>query len=592
MLSLNTKNYLYLVLMLFILLGLSCSIGDDLSGGSTETTNSKILGILYQKDGTPARGASVNVRLKATLPDTTARSEYPIVDSFFTITNSNGGFSIPKLDTGLYVIECSDSNDNFALIDSVSIDISSSTKYLIDTLKPAGAIKGTIYLSEGGDPRKVYILIFGINRFIQPQSDGTFLFERLAQSSYTVRILPSLDDYDIVDTSGVVVQSSQITDLDTIKIPFSGIPIPKNLVLSYDTLIQRVHLSWDNADSSLAKGYHVYRKNIDSNTVFVRLNGSSLTDTVFIDSTVTQGYSYEYKVTALDKNDNEGKFSQGVSVTIHGAFYLVDSIGTEGAGDGQFTTIWDMCSDPQGDLYILSYENNTGKYPRIQHFSVTGIYNYGFGTIGNNAACFLEPKGVFVNNSSVFVCDAGNKRIQQFNAQGNFQNIISGNPSDSSKLEMPEAVCALNNDVFISDYSNSHYFSTIKKYTAAGIYQKQWGKKGDGPGEFRKIRSLALSKDNEIIVLDDNGIQFFTSSGDFIAKIDLTVYQCLFHDMSVDGSQIAVTASDGRILLLDYSGNLLAALDTKDKNIFQILLSKSKLWVSFFDKHHIEVYQR
>ena len=49
----------------------------------------------------------------------------------------------------------------------------------------------------------------------------------------------------MLDTTGIIVNSDQITDLGTIKLPFSGIPIPKNLSISYDTILKIVIITWD-----------------------------------------------------------------------------------------------------------------------------------------------------------------------------------------------------------------------------------------------------------------------------------------------------------------------------------------------------------
>lgn len=305
-----------------------CGVNNVADGG-TETGNARVIGMLYEPDGkTPAIGVRVVIRPKKSLADTSGTGlpkRLAAVDS--VTTDSAGRFAFDStLDTGTYVIEAASGNDA-VLIDSVAVTSQDSTDSLPpDTLKPAGALRGVIKLSEGGDPRKVFILAFGIDRFARVEADGRFRFQNLAEAAYSLRIISSLDDYGVLDTVGVPVRSADTTNLDTIELPFTGIPTPRGLTISYDTLRQIVTLIWRKADTTLVNGYNVYRRNVDSNTVLERINPSLVTDTVYVDSTVKQGFTYEYQLKAVDKSANEGLFSVAVQAAIVSAFTLVDSL--------------------------------------------------------------------------------------------------------------------------------------------------------------------------------------------------------------------------------------------------------------------------
>ena len=138
----------------FLICLLSCS-KQDVSGNGTligNPTVAAIKGTLYEVDGkTPARNAAVYLREKNALVDIGQMSlKKTIVDSVITTTDDQGVFSIQKVDPGLYMIECTDGNNNYALYDSVAVENPDSSIILPDdTLKPAGAVKGTINLSSG-----------------------------------------------------------------------------------------------------------------------------------------------------------------------------------------------------------------------------------------------------------------------------------------------------------------------------------------------------------------------------------------------------------------------------------------------------------
>lgn len=593
-LEMRAKILFIIINIISAFLWVKCSINPSLAGGSTETTNSKVSGVLYYTDGSPAKYVPVNMRLKNTLADTALYLQKRLpFDSAYTITNSVGFFQIDTIDTGNYIIEADDGRTNLVLIDSITIDNSTSTIKVIDTLKPAGAIQGTIYLSEGGDPRKVFILAFGLNRFNLPNINGSFQFDNLAEANYNLRILPSLEDYGVYDTSVIPVKSGTVINIGTIRVPYIGIPIPKNLNFTYDTLKQIVTLTWSTEDPyNLIEGYNIYRRHIDSNFTNTPINPVLIPDTVFNDSSARQGQTYEYKITVVDTGNKEGKMSSGVMVDITSAFELVDSIGSEGTGDGQFTTIWDMCFDKIGNLYVVSHENNTGNNPRVQKFDANNNFVFGFGQKGIGSSQFMEPTGIAVDGSfNIYIADKGNGRIQKFDSTGNFVLAFAGLITDSSKLEEPRVLAVYNNEIYVADYSINQFFSTVKKFDSEGNFIFQWGKKGDGIGEFEEILSIKLRHSGEIITLDNNRIQIFNPSGVFNKLIELSPYGNLSFDLDIYNSLLYYSDPNGNIIILDESGEFKGKINTKIPEEFKIAINNQNIFASFFSKHKILIYR-
>jgi hypothetical protein len=333
------RSKIFIAVLCLCLPFLACV--QKIAGGSTETTNPAVAGVLYQPDGkTPAAGVRVHIRPQKTLADTSgtglSKRAAILAATDSVVTDSAGRYAFDTtLDTGTYVIEAASGN-NAVLVDSVAVKSKATTDSLAaDTLKPAGALKGVIKLSEGGDPRKVFVLAFGIDRFARVNADGSFKFSNLAEAKYDLRLISSLDNYGVLDTVGVSVKSADTTDLDTVTLPFTGVPTPKNVRIAYDTLKQIVTLTWSKADTALVKSYNVYRRNVDSNTVAVRINASPVVDTVYKDSTGVQGTTYEYMVAAMNKSATEGTKSAVNTVVIITAYRLSDTLGTLGSADNQ-----------------------------------------------------------------------------------------------------------------------------------------------------------------------------------------------------------------------------------------------------------------
>jgi hypothetical protein len=373
--KLYTRPIAYCVVSFFAAVVFTCSTGD-IAGNSSQTTNGNVLGMLMQSDGeTPAGGVSVTLRPRNTLPipDTAADTDS---NSYTTVSNSSGHFDFDTLaiDTGLYIIEATKAELGACLIDSVLVSRNTITE-VKDTLRAPGAIQGTIYLSEGGNPDEVYIMAFGINRFAVADSSGHFCFAPLSKGTYDLRIVTSLKTYGIVNIRQVRVTTADTTDLDTIGLPFTATPIPKNPSFALDVPAQSVILRWNRLDTTAVKGYRIYRSTSDSD--YVKLNAVLVTDTFFIDSSTTPFSRYTYRIAAVDTAAKESALSAALSVNTDSflAFKREPFI------DFQTTTLqdyrfYDLDNDKDQDLVatindlvngptIRWYENNNGQF--IQH---------------------------------------------------------------------------------------------------------------------------------------------------------------------------------------------------------------------------------
>jgi hypothetical protein len=284
-------------------------------GTGTETEN--VAGILYNADGSRAANATVHIRKKSTLADTSGILKKVFADSVTVTTDDSGKFAIDSLDTGTYVIEGSDGGNNLALNDSVVVPSDTDSTVVVppDTLKPAGAIKGVIKLSEGGDPRKVFVLAFGIDRFARVNADGSFKFEKLAEGPYDLRLISSLANYDVLDTFGVPVQSEDTTDLGAIELPSN---VPNSLTASVDTLSKIVVLSWEKPEFINYTGYYVY-KSYDPVVGYGSGRSTLLSVATFVDSSFSptdSGRTVYYCVTGVGADSIEGALSKVLPVLI------------------------------------------------------------------------------------------------------------------------------------------------------------------------------------------------------------------------------------------------------------------------------------
>jgi hypothetical protein len=307
----------------------------------------QITGSLYRPDGSPAESIIVHIDYYSQIwPDSypaafTDRSHFRTAS-----TGKSGRFTVDSVPNGKYSLNASDYKMG-VFIDSIIVnDPNVIVTLQPDTLKPLGAIKGKIHFPDGGDPRMGLIMVYDPYILSGADSTGYFKFDYLAEGKYRLRIGSFLKGYGAVNKVDIPVRPGDTTDIGTITLPSNGIPAPKNLSISYDTLNQLVTLRWSRPDTALVKGVNVYRRIVGSDTAFsAKINKNLITDAIYIDSTGEQDLIYDYRIAAVRKNGDESAGDTVTAVKIASNFAL----------DTVFN--WDtpdMAFAKNGDVYLLT----------------------------------------------------------------------------------------------------------------------------------------------------------------------------------------------------------------------------------------------
>jgi hypothetical protein len=324
---------------------LACTVDTPTSaGGSTETINGRTA-MLYNPDGSPAAGATVRfVPVHHRPGKGLFRAAAGAICT--TTTDADGRYSFASVPGDVYNI-FGELDGNLSFQDSVPV-AAGHAEVEPDTLRDPGTLHGYIDLSDGLDYKTVYALVFGSFTYSTVDSTGAFTLSGLAEGSYAMRFLTTMDDWEPVDTVLPVFAGVDSVMPDTIRLPFGGIPMPMGLSLEYDTLMQVVRLGWAPCDQALVTGYQVYRQHADSS--LTRLNGTTLTTNHYADSTVEPDETYVYRVKALDANGNEGPLSAGSGVSTSSLYKLVDSVVISEASE----EITGLTVSGTGHLYAVS----------------------------------------------------------------------------------------------------------------------------------------------------------------------------------------------------------------------------------------------
>jgi hypothetical protein len=284
-------------------------------------------------------------------------------------------------------------------------------------------------------------------------------------------------------------------------------------------LKQIVTVMWDKADTALVKGYNVYRRNVDSNTVPVRINASPVTDTFFRDSTGVHGATYEYTVAAVNKSATEGTKSAAMSVKVVGAFALIDSVG-EGKGlvGGQLDRPLDLLIRNSGAICVA--DDTIG----IKIFSSTKLYTNTLPCSLSSAIHFkrmlklakdsddnLYVTGItYDGKGGILKCDAKDSAIMAFGNRGTGDSIL-GFPF---RIVVSDTISYVENtdDRFIKAYSVN-----------TGAFLFKFGGVGANNGQFVEVKGMDISPQKQILICEEKRVQVFNERGEFLNSFSINV---------------------------------------------------------------------
>ena len=97
------------------------------------------------------------------------------------------------------------------------------------------------------------------------------------------------------------------------------------------------------------------------------------------------------------------------------------------------------------------------------------------------------------------MCDENNHRMQVFGLDGTFQRMWGSKGTGDGEFKSPSAVVVHGDMLYVSDYGN-HRVQLFEKET--GTFVRSWGSRGAGPGQFRFPCGIVLSDDRQLWVCD------------------------------------------------------------------------------------------
>jgi hypothetical protein len=170
---------------------------------------------------------------------------------------------------------------------------------------------GRVKVQPQDDPRIAWVALLGTGVFVNVDDSGRFAIHGVPEGKYSLMVRADLSQYTSTFAPAPVWRDST-TDLGTIQLVYTGLPVVTGITGTWDSLGGIVHLRWDTAGESKAVGYRIYRgysndPASETGVAFVNAGIGTWSDTVFqrADSMAGKTEYVHYQVTAVSMNSWE-----------------------------------------------------------------------------------------------------------------------------------------------------------------------------------------------------------------------------------------------------------------------------------------------
>lgn len=164
-------------------------------------------------------------------------------------------------------------------------------------------------------------------------------------------------------------------------------------------------------------------------------------------------------------------------------------------------------------ILALSAALVAGSIQYSHAFSYDHLYEWGSFGIHDQGE-FSHPKFIDVDESgSVYVTDHGNKRVQKFDANGDFVLEWGSNGRGSGQFHYPTGIASDDSHVYVVDRD----LNRVQKFTHNGTYVSEWGERGRYNGQLILPDDIAIHNGSAYVVDTGNyRVQKFTTDGEFV----------------------------------------------------------------------------
>jgi hypothetical protein len=266
------------------------------SGGTNDETST-----FYLQSGRVAARAAVTIFAAGRADSLPATKTY---------TDGNGHLDFPSVPKGYYSLVVRDTSGQAAFLDSIFSNGAGAT-VPSDTLRPTGSVTGRVKVQPQDDPRIAWVALLGAGIFVNVDDSGRFAIHGVPEGKYSLMARADQGQYTSTFAPAPVWRDST-TDLGTIQLVYTGLPVVTGISGTWDSLGGIIHLHWDTAGESRAFGYRIYKGSSNDPSfapavAFVSAGTDAWVDTVIPRSDSMSGETkyVHYQVTAVGQDGSE-----------------------------------------------------------------------------------------------------------------------------------------------------------------------------------------------------------------------------------------------------------------------------------------------
>lgn len=133
-----------------------------------------------------------------------------------------------------------------------------------DTLAEAGSIAGVVLPQPQHDAQRIVVNVLGTDVWTNVSQDGRFVLPMLGSGVLRLKFATTLDDYVPLYRTVRLGVGQEYVFPDTLRLPYTGIPVVQGLKAANDSATGDILLSWNAATHAHLVDYVVYRDSAGS----------------------------------------------------------------------------------------------------------------------------------------------------------------------------------------------------------------------------------------------------------------------------------------------------------------------------------------
>ncbi|MDE1827011.1 MAG: SBBP repeat-containing protein, partial [Thaumarchaeota archaeon] len=216
---------------------------------------------------------------------------------------------------------------------------------------------------------------------------------------------------------------------------------------------------------------------------------------------------------------------------------------------GKFAFPQGIATDPSGNVYVTDLGNR-----RVQEFDNNGNFLSTWGIKGSGNGTFQAPEGIAIGGGSIYVVDNDLNIVQKFDTSGHFIMQWGGRGSDNGQFLLPQGIAVdSEGNVYVVDTGNSR----VEKFDDNGKFLLSIGSSGLDNGQFLSPHGVAVDSYNYVYVTDtgNNRVEKFASDGTYLQTYGAAAGLKSPIGIAVDKSGDIYVADDGNNQVVEFDSN-------------------------------------